>query len=100
MFRQTVAATAICLFAASAMAQNTVNQAGTDANATMDANSPSVDRLRTDTDARFAETDQRLMRLEQRLDAMDGGVERSGTDQGSTIGANSPDGDRVGAAAN
>lgn len=45
MFRHIIAATAVSLFATGAIAQNTINEAGTGGNSTVDANTPTVNRL-------------------------------------------------------
>lgn len=45
MFRHIIAATAVSLFATGAMAQNTIDRAGTGGDSTIDANAPRVDRL-------------------------------------------------------
>lgn len=105
MLRQLIAASAVSLMATGAFAQNTINESGTGPNSTIDANSPSVDRvqpgdldrMRADYDARFADYDAQMADMQRRLDLLDRGVEGARgndmDDDNDIIDANTPEQD-------
>ncbi len=103
MFRQMIAASAITLLATGAMAQNTIDRAGTGPGSTIEANANAQsDRLNredfnrsmadwdarwADYDARMSDYEARIMQLEQWRDE-DAGVVRAGTGGDSIEDAN------------